>query len=834
MVAQHDLFPTSPDWLINWERLLLNEILIGTERPLTRKAIIEELQNVYAAIKDMETYRKPFADVIWKALQSWKDLFSQENHTDDVDVVWKIIGEEIVLRNNEKDEDNPDSTTEVSSFLDFLFTTAKDTSEEGDFEVTDAVSTPVGDSQSSAPSTLVSPLLTRTHTELTPTSPQKERDISRPSVMSMLSSLATVGSRSQSQPEAPEDPKEAPESIPQNEAVPPIRREVSAVSALIEVFSQLTLTPYSLEPKNLRLGFQVYDMLLAVLEHGKSTRTRLTTLQFLMRLRADRDHHIYFVEEGSNPEGMTCYLAGLIRRVGKGPERQQGSDSSNGNGSQDDVDTRKARPRVPYEPEGRQLLRGRASGPSHSAASRSRSRTMAPNPPPLKARGPLWKLPEELPFFVTGSNSPSEILISYDPEGPDRVPVLSISRYLQILNTILSNETSWEVFSYVLCHLPVQLSNKHLFCGPRSRMEISKLLSVLCGGLLQENFASSIDYWPQGLKARDAQGLAYQTLSVLISYKRCFELRPRHLLVEVFQTGLNGQLSTIKCCLQALSLSAFELQQSVTRCLSHVLEKLSQIMSNPSMAVHILDFLSIVGSLPSLYANFTEADFKMVFGVALQYLQHHNQQGVSPTMSWALSQHVRIMSYAVLYNWFIALKLPDRPRHIRFIARQLLLANEGNQVVDEAAEVCFDWLARYTYASADPRPAASTLSDIVLESNDEHAESQKMWIMGNSIITIKSLPRSGWVEVMSRRPSGFSRFVCHIENVPMVGPGEVTPDLLSVPAALLLERDTSKILVSADEGNQEGDSFVQVCFMISCLLTSNPITCSPHLTNCPT
>ncbi|KAF8874312.1 hypothetical protein CPB84DRAFT_1752992 [Gymnopilus junonius] len=107
------------------------------------------------------------------------------------------------------------------------------------------------------------------------------------------------------------------------------------------------------------------------------------------------------------------------------------------------------------------------------------------------------------------------------------------------------------------------------------------------------------------------------------------------------------------------------------------------------------------------HVNFTKADFKMVFGVALQYLQHYNRKHVSPTMSWALSQHVRILSYSAVYVWFLAVKLPDRPRHIKYITRQLLLANEGNTVVDGPTEVCFDWLARYAYVSADPRPANS-------------------------------------------------------------------------------------------------------------------------------
>ena len=83
----------------------------------------------------------------------------------------------------------------------------------------------------------------------------------------------------------------------------------------------------------------------------------------------------------------------------------------------------------------------------------------------------------------------------------------------------------------------------------------------------------------------------------------------------------------------------------------------------------------------------------------------HNRPEQSPDTSWALSQHLRVMSYYIVYLWFLAVKLPDCPKHVKNTASQLLLANGGQDEIDEPAEVCFNWLARYTYTSADPRPA---------------------------------------------------------------------------------------------------------------------------------
>ena len=780
MLERHDLSPTSPEWLKNWESLLGNDTLIHLQRPLTRRAIMDALRVVYNTVKDMATYRRPLGDLVYNFCRSTDGGGDQG---DDADVMWKMLGEEVVLRVVE--QENVDGATEPSSFLDLLFAVALSKDPKPDSEEVQGPDTA---------SIYTTETQSKTQSDNNLSSREKEKDLALPSMRSLLSSLATGGtsSRSQSiQPPQPDDIKRGMESPPPSSSL----HEASAVSALVEIFCQLTFTPFVLEQKCLKLAVQVYEMLINIIAKSRSTRAKITALQFLMRLRADRDHKLYFISAQYDRSGLIHSLGSLINKAGE-PESGTGASRLLDDTVLDSPDVRRARPRFPQERDGRDFSRGHGSaGPSGSAHSRSRSRTTALTPTP-KTLESLWHLPESLTFYVL-ADSPSEVLVSYDSGGS--YPVLPISRYLQSVIGLLQMETSWEVLSYVICHLPVQLSNKHLFCGPKCRSEISKLLSVLCSGIHGGDFGTSIEQWPTGLKVRDAHGLAYHTLSILLSYQRCFDLPQRHLLVEVFQAGLNGQLSTIKCCLHALSLAAFELPSSMTKYLSRILEKLSQIMSNPSMAVHILGFLSIIGSLPALYANFTEADFKMVFGVALQYLQHYNSLNVSETMSWALSQHVRILSYSVVYIWFLAIKLPDRPHHVRYITRQLLLANEGNAQVDEPTEVCFDWLSRYTYATADPRPAGSTFSDIVLNPTASNSEAkEKTWILGNSVITVRALARSGWVEILSRRPSGFSRFVCRVENVPMVGPGDVVPDLLSIPASLIMEREPSCFMTNID------------------------------------
>jgi hypothetical protein len=801
MLDQHDLSPTSPDWLLNWENLLGNSVALSSQRPLTKSASLEALAVVYDIVRDMESYRRPLADLILKFCKKW--VGAPEIESQDGDPLWKVLGEEIVLQAIEPSDGEVDG---VNAIIDLLKTIAFEPSVEEAADKADALSALPGESQLPSPSigtsipsssNLVSPILSRMQSEFHGVGKEKEKESAIPSVMSLLSSF-TSGNVSRSQSSQPPITEDIPEAVAEPEKSKSLPRVVSAVSALVDAFAQLSFTSYVLDGHLHRLAIRLYEILLDILANGQSARGRVTVLQFLMRLRADSDHNIFFISKTYDKDGLISQLSSLIGRSSLPTTERHIEDPED-----DYPETRKSRPKD-QEQEEKTRSRPGIGRLSRSTGSRSRSRAPARTSSAeiaRKPRVPLWHHPEKFPFVVADSDSASEALISYNVDGPSDL-VLGISEYLKVIVSILEKETSWDVLSYVLCHLPTQLANKHLFCGPLCSQLIARLLNILCTGILNGELGFYVIAWPPGLKPKDAQGLAHHSLSVLVSYRKCFEPKQRHVLVEVFQQGLDGQLSTIKCCLLALTLSAFELRTSVTKCLPRILEKLSQIMSNPNMSVHILGFLTIVGTVPALYANFTEADYKMVFGVALQYLQHYNRQNASPTISWALSQYVRIMSYTTVYVWFLALKLPDRPKHIPYITRQLLLANEAKKEVDIPTEVCFDWLARNAFASADPRPANSAFSEVILNpashpsdpSPSGVVQSGKSWLVGNAVVTIRTLPRAGWVEILSRRSSGFSKLVCHIENVPMVGPGDVSPDIVSVPAGLMLGKNPTRVV----------------------------------------
>ena len=821
MFERGDLSPIAHDWLTSWSSILSLPEISSVARPLTRAALLDALQAVSATVRDVPMHRHPLVDLVMDfcVRQDYR-----KGERDGYEVVWNILADELVLRTIEAQEKEKDANAEdadrvleetlTTPMLDLLRTTAAD-GEDGDGDPSAGIASQAA-STTPTPTGLmssnVSPVSARGHFDYLGS--QRDRESSAmPAVMSLISSFATGASvtATRSQSHAPPRPDDTSSmNVPLSAPDPPgMPAALGAVVALVHIFAQLAFTPYSLSDRNRTLAVRVFRILVELVTTAKSTRARLAILQFFFRLRVDRDHRLYSVYNRYDRLGSIAALAGLVGRVDV--------PASGGEPAHEEPDPQeilRARARAP-ERNGRHASRGRDARPSRSTSSRSRSRvpnrqlSSVPASADVKPRKPMWTVPESLPFTIPESDTPSDGPISYDPLGPGNRIVLPVSSLLLAFVELISEEKDWEILSYVLCHLPALLANKHFFCGPNSRAAIAKLLLTLCSKISQGELASSIVNWPPGLRPRDAQGLAYHALSVLISYRKCFDPQRQHVLVEVLIAGLSGQPSTIKACLQALSLSAFELPNSMKRFLPNILTKLSQIMTNASMAVHIIDLLAIVGSLPHLYANFTDADFKLVFGVALQYLRLHNRPEQSPDTSWALSQHLRVMSYYIVYLWFLALKLPDRPKHVKYIARQLLLANGGQDEIDEPAEVCFDWLARYTYASADPRPANSMLSDVLMNSGAHHETvAEKTWVVGNALVSIRALTRIGWVEIVARRASGLTRILARIENVPMVGPGEVDPDTISVPAVLAMNHEP---LSEEDELYQVRSSLTSIC-----------------------
>lgn len=567
-----------------------------------------------------------------------------------------------------------------------------------------------------------------------------------------------------------------------------------------------------------------------------STRTRIAILQWFLHIRTDRHHHVYLT--GNLDESVSNYAATLLktaesRAAAAQAEGQVASSDKHRAARNDGRESRRTASGNALDPARSKSRaressteRGRAADKVSEKPRRATDRSASCGGSQAQAHRKaasehqtLWQIPETLAFKMPTTSLRSDIVYTYihsddptcsqdhiyGPSGQKPAP-LPVSALLATYIRLIETEKDWELVSYLICFLPHQLANRHLFCGPKAQKQVLVLRSNLCAAIEHQKLMPEV-VLPDDVKRSDVYAVIYVTLTTLLSYRALFNRNQQEEMVNAFIAGLNKSQNTALPCVRALSVAVYEAQKSVTRLLPKILVKLSTIMSSMTMSVHILELIGFIGQIPACYANLTEADYRRVFGIALQYIQCHQSPAGSgrediwsSASSFALSQYVMMLAYYNISLWFMTLRLSDRAKHVPSIARGLLLANEGRDVLSDNSEVCFDFLSRFTHSNVDPKPTRSFMNSVVMGSNsttlagrvgmkDGGNRASKTWLIGKGLITISTLKKEGWVEIVIRRSSGTTALLCKVENASIRTLPEEDGERIDLPAALMMGRN---------------------------------------------
>ncbi|CAG8541944.1 9944_t:CDS:1, partial [Paraglomus occultum] len=552
--------------------------------------------------------------------------------------------------------------------------------------------------------------------------------------------------------------------------------------AFISTIGLINVFQHTLYKDNTTLQvLEIFSEMLKILDNSSaSVNSRLALLQCLLRLRVNRDHRIYILENLGSVSGATVLhrdntVTAVFDKISAAANDRLTTLTTIENKSIDSNLHRKTswRQRITlhrrvYKETKQSLENNETSKPTDDSADTTEQR--------------LWNEPELLPFTVT-ANHPSPYVVSHDSistanETADNTGsgattcnkiVMPIEKYLEILIKILENEKDWELYSYVLCHLSLQLSTKHLFYN--ADIQIKDLRELLCVSITNNRLYDP----PPGVEKANIYVVAYQILTTLIGYCSIFNRNQNDGLVLAFKAGLRKGSASAKPCIHALNICCFELASSMTRFLPETLNTLTQIITTTTMSVHILEFLCGLARLPQLYVNFIENDFKRVFGIAIQYIQHNKTGNDTQQVANPLAQYERIMAYQVIYAWFTALRLSERRKYVSFIVSGLLTADEKksklvdkktddkHHEIDEQTETCFDMLARYTFANCDPKREKSFINDL-LKNCDKDKITSKTWLQGHAFVTMRTFKTLGCAEIIIRRPSGTVAFLTKLDN----------------------------------------------------------------------
>ena len=519
---------------------------------------------------------------------------------------------------------------------------------------------------------------------------------------------------------------------------------------------------------------RLYNLLLLLTASSNLITVRLSVIKLLTRLRCDAKEAIEVVLFPDN-----LGLAPILCRTGATAV------------SPDFMPTPSNRTST-YE-QTYSMRTGRSSVVDNLRTARSRSTTRSANfsERSLQPIHPLWMydgpfrgLPED------PRHGPSQVVYS-KPSSKENPNVLDLSPWFDVVIGILEEGSDWEVYSYILVHLPSILANRSLFV--RHVRQLQTLLNLVVAQVERTGNKPFLTPLPEtGVKPRDVVLCLYHILTMLIPYNEHFGRRELESMVRAFANGLDRWDGAGKCCIHALALCCHEIPSVIDKWMFNIIQKMQQKITQSDLAVDILEFLSGLSGLPDACSTATakvpdahsgaateDGGFYMtVFGICIRYLDYARDQrqgqisnaGTRSSLQpirqsgsaseiaqntqasdaqTSLSEYVSALAYHVITSWFLTIEVSRRARHVGWITKGLACKdNSGNPMVEEQSQVILDMMHRTVFSDLGETQPDERFVD------PGETPIRKTWLDGMSILTLEILPSSNSGQFTKRQASG--------------------------------------------------------------------------------
>ncbi|CCH41459.1 Tuberous sclerosis 2 protein [Wickerhamomyces ciferrii] len=397
-----------------------------------------------------------------------------------------------------------------------------------------------------------------------------------------------------------------------------------------------------------------------------------------------------------------------------------------------------------------------------------------------------WTYPEEVSYIPNETlDKPCINLTILDDNSIDpNKSSLNIESWLNVIIKILETCPDWEIYSFIYAHFCPQLSNLKLFESCSKSLIIFK--NLICNQLILKNLPSNLKLPPKMTKY-DLQVAIVRNFTPLISYHGLFSKQDEDQLINSLLVGLSSWEKTAIPCIHILTVCCYEIPLSIKKYLPMILTKLQTRISSAFASAHILEFLLSLSYLPELTSNFTVDEFKRAFGITFKLIQYAHEiqelknstqdqhQGIlqhgkelkaeiSPStenleVTPTISIYLLTLSYDVIANWYLNMKLNDRKYLSSFIIKNLITStiNHGSDINNQNLGF-LDLISRFTYSDLELK--FNPIPIKTLENNDDDDEPilSSKWVYGSSIISIDTHPKTGESIIITRRASGTTVF----------------------------------------------------------------------------
>ncbi|XP_068142782.1 tuberin [Drosophila tropicalis] len=398
---------------------------------------------------------------------------------------------------------------------------------------------------------------------------------------------------------------------------------------------------------------------------------------------------------------------------------------------------------------------------------------------------------------------------------------ISIRRCCKLIIRSLDHDNDYQVFLLVIKELPKILHNKALIQGN----DIEELANTLfkINSYSNNKFKRPTD---------EFHALVLPAIASLVIYHECLQSTQHNTIISVLNSYiLTGNASM---CINTMTILILETPEALMRQLPDVLLQMSKMSDTTTVAIPVLEFLSLLIHLSNhLFTNFTPKQNMYVFAITLPYTKPHRYDHYTVSLA-----------HHVIAGWFLKCKLELRRNCVSYIKSSMqsnakMLSNDivslnedssnrkrstsltergsrnnaparGNDSEmrpsmnnnlrnfhDELAETCYDFLARHTFSPCPSMPKRLPAIEYLLKDGVSQT-----WLVGHNLVTITT---SGCASAPTR--NGLCERCAQLGKAPSISLNSKSlSDATVPPLSPERERRYTKVSLQHSSGNESAGS----------------------------
>lgn len=366
-------------------------------------------------------------------------------------------------------------------------------------------------------------------------------------------------------------------------------------------------------------------------------------------------------------------------------------------------------------------------------------------------------------------------LADHEPAFLEIADPLPLDAWFAAFTDILrEGAATWEAYEWVLQATKILLGNHTMFSD--SMPALREIMKVVKSAVDRSDYIEPPAH--TALNKSHVAAELVQNLVAILSYHRQLTKQENLSLVALFDSTAGSRDYIVSTqCIHALTVCCYEVPDLMSSHMDGVINRMSRMVTQRYLAIHVLHFFAGLSRLPDLYRNFTVGDYMRIFGVCHSYLQSArgahaaaersqtptSGQSSVPRMEEALPEYVYALAHHVITFWYMSLKSGDREKVKPYITGCLTYKDADDSVIiEDQGLVTLDMMDRI---DAEPRPSddsdqddedvetsAANMPDPFFAVDGRVIETHRL--IGLLLVTTKLALRTGKALIIVRRPSG--------------------------------------------------------------------------------